>query len=69
MEEIESLEKILAPYGKEIEFQQVKYDNGFTMLRLRIKEGKRFTTLDLDPNTVNSWVEIMSNWKDQQNQD
>jgi len=64
VEEIESIEKTLAPYGKEVEFQQVTYDNGFRMLRLRIREGKRFTMIDLDPNTSKEWMRIMADWNE-----
>lgn len=66
MEEIVSIIKTQAPYGKEIEFQQVSYDNGFNMLRLRIREGKRFTMVDLDPNTARDWVNIIAEWAEKQ---
>lgn len=66
MEQIEVIEKTMAPYGKEVEFQQVTYDNGFSMLRLRIREGKRFTMLDLDPLTASHWLKILSEWTNKQ---
>lgn len=69
MEEIESIEKLPAPYGKEVEFQKVRYDNGFELLRLRIREGKRFTMLDLDPATAKEWLRVISSWSDTQGQD
>ena len=69
MEEIESIEKLPAPYGKEIEFQRVTYDNGFSMLRLRIREGKRFTMVDLDPNTAKEWLRVISQWQEKQPQE
>ncbi|MDX1810365.1 MAG: hypothetical protein R3240_00335 [Gammaproteobacteria bacterium] len=69
MEEIESIEKTQAPYGKEVEFQTITYDNGFQMLRLRIREGKRFTMVDLDPNTAKDWLRIISHWAEKQPQE
>ena len=62
VEEVSPLGKIDAPYGKTIEFQHVRYDNDFVMIRLRIKEGKRFTTIDLDPGSASNWLEIMQPW-------
>lgn len=62
METVTSIVKFNAPYGKEVELQQVQYDNGFALLRLRIREGKRFTTMDLDPLTATTWAEHMRAW-------
>ena len=57
-----NLSKILAPFGKQIEFEEVILDNDVTLLRLRIKEGSRFTVIDLDPVTAEAWQTIMANW-------
>ncbi|MDH5230633.1 MAG: hypothetical protein OEZ58_11180 [Gammaproteobacteria bacterium] len=62
MEEIEELGTIPAPYGKEIRMQQVTYDNGFKLLRMHIKEGKRFTTMDIDPVTAANWGKMFTEW-------
>ncbi len=51
-ETVTVIDKINVPYGKEIELQNVTYENGFSMLRLRIKEGKRYTMIDLDPQSA-----------------
>ncbi len=67
MEDISVIKKIPAPFGKEVEFFQVTYDNGFRFLRLQIREGKRFTTLDLDINTVKEWSDMINQWLEQQN--
>ena len=37
-----------APWGKKIVLQKVEYEGGLVLLRVRIKEGSRFTLLDLD---------------------
>ncbi len=66
LETVTSVAKLAAPYGKELELQQVQYDNGFTMLRLRIREGRRFTIVDLDPGTAAQWAAVMGEWAQQQ---
>lgn len=51
-----------APYGKHITLQQVTYDGGLTLLRVRIREGKRFTILELDPRSAKHWADLMAGW-------
>lgn len=52
-----------APWGKRIELQQVAYENSEVVLfRIRIREGKRFTILDLDPATAKAWAACMGDW-------
>lgn len=52
-----------APYGKHITLQQVTYDGGLTLLRVRIREGKqRFTILELDAETARHWADHMAEW-------
>ena len=40
---------ILAPYGREIRLDDLSFESGMRLLRVTIREGRRFTTLDLDP--------------------
>ncbi len=61
-EEVTRLDEFAAPFNKQITVMQVTYDNGFSMLRLRIREGHRFTIIDLDPVTARHWGELMSGW-------
>ena len=42
------LDSFDAPWGKKVVIQKVEYEGGMVMLRVRIKEGSRFTLLDLD---------------------
>jgi len=44
----------------------VRYDNGFGLIRMRIKEGKRFTDMDLDYATVEKLNTIFSKWLEEQ---
>jgi hypothetical protein len=58
------LAKLRVPLGgQEIELQQVDYAvGGMSLLRLRIREGKRFTVFDVDPVTARAWGEEMIRW-------
>jgi len=66
MEDIKEKGEIDAPYGKQITFKEITYDNGFKFMRLRIKEGKRFTDMDLDVNTVKLWQQKFDEWLSEQ---
>ncbi len=61
-ETVTRLERFQAPYGREVELQEVLYESGMKLLRLRIREGKRFTVMDLDPATAAHWGSAMSRW-------
>ena len=65
-ETVTPIERFLAPYGREIELQRVTYDNGYELLRLRIREGKRFTILELDAETARHWAGLMQQWAQEQ---
>ena len=68
MDKITSLEKFRVPLGnQEIELQQVEFESGgMAMLRLRIREHRRFTIFDLDPVTAGHWAALMADWSKQQ---
>jgi hypothetical protein len=49
--------------GQEIELQQIEYlAGGMPMLRIRIREGRRFTVFDIDAATAAAWAGHMSRW-------
>ena len=52
-----TISRLRAPLGgQEIELQQIDYIHGGTsLLRVRIREGKRFTVFDIDPVTAGEW--------------
>ncbi len=62
--EITPLAQFVAPLGGEaIELQQVVHEGGaMPLLRVRIRERKRFTIFDIDPATARSWGEAMAQW-------
>ncbi len=67
MEETRSLDRFTGPFGgQEIELQSVAHEAGFASLRVRIREGKRFTIFDLDPLTAARWGREMVAWAEAQ---
>ncbi|MFH2135685.1 MAG: hypothetical protein ABII81_11025 [Pseudomonadota bacterium] len=62
------LDQFTAPIGKQqIELQHVDHEEGgLNMLRVRIREGKRFTIFDIDPATAARWAAVMQDWADAQ---
>jgi len=59
---ITDLEVINAPWNKTVTLQEVAYEGGMKMLRLRIKEGMRFTDLELDSGTLKHLNGAFSDW-------
>jgi hypothetical protein len=64
MAQITELSKILVPLGgQQIELQQIDHaEDGMSMLRVRIREGKRFTIFDIDAVTAGKWADAMQQW-------
>jgi hypothetical protein len=56
------LETIEAPWAKLIEMSETEYDNGFKLLRLRIREKKRITDLELDFETAKALGAKLAAW-------
>jgi hypothetical protein len=49
--------------GQQIELQQIDHvEGGMSLLRVRIREGKRFTIFDIDPGTAEKWAGVMQEW-------
>lgn len=59
---ITDIEEIEAPWNKQITVQTVAYEGGMSLLRLRIKEGKRYTDLELDPETAGRLTKVIESW-------
>lgn len=60
------IDRFPAPFNKEVVIEEVAYDNGFHLLRMRIREGRRFTVVDLDHRTATRWGELMARWGEEQ---
>jgi hypothetical protein len=49
--------------GQRIEMHQVDFEAGsLSMLRVRIREGSRFTVFDIDPGTAAAWGDALQAW-------
>jgi len=68
MAEITELTRFKVPLGnQEIELQQIDYaEGGMSLLRIRIRESRRFTIFDIDPATASRWAAAMQGWADSQ---
>lgn len=64
MSVIESLAHFVVPLGQQdIEIQQITHVEGaLPLMRLRIREGKRFTIFDIDPVTAAAIGQVMIQW-------
>jgi len=61
-ETIKELAKIQAPFGQEITLQDIVHESGLQMIRVRVKEGSRFTILDIDSDTAEKWGGVFNEW-------
>ncbi len=64
---ITRLDELTAPYGKQVKLEDVAYENGMRVLRIHIREGNRFTVMDIDENTASKWGTAMMDWAAQSN--
>ncbi len=60
--DISDIGTISAPWNKDIGLQEREYDGGFKMIRLRIREGRRITDLELDPLTAARLGGFLQTW-------
>jgi hypothetical protein len=61
-EKVTRLDKFAAPYGREVTLENVDYENGMRVLRIHIREGNRFTVMDINDAIASQWSEVMSTW-------
>ena len=68
MAEIHGLAKFKVPLGsQEIELQQIDHaEGGMSLMRIRIREARRFTIFDIDPVTARHWSDVMRRWVEAQ---
>lgn len=68
MSQISELNKFRIPLGnQEVELQQIDHEaGGMSMLRIRIREAKRFTIFDIDALTARTWAKTMLEWAESQ---
>jgi len=59
---VTELDSFAAPYGRKITLESVAYESGLRMLRIHIREGRRFTVMDVDADTAEQWSTAMRTW-------
>lgn len=62
------LADLTVPWGRqEIQLEEVDFETGgLPLLRVRIREGRRFTIFDIDPATASAWAAAMAEWSARQ---
>jgi hypothetical protein len=62
------LDRFTVPLGgQDIELQDVLHEaGGMNLLRIRIREQKRFTIFDIDAATALRWSAVMARWANTQ---
>lgn len=53
---------IQAPYGRELRLEELRFETGMRILRVTVREGRRFTTLDLDPERAREVSAALGAW-------
>ncbi len=56
------MEQITAPFGQVIELRQIFHDSGVRLLRVIIRDGVKYFTLELDPASAHTWGKQMVEW-------
>ncbi len=51
-----------APWSRMVRLQEVEYEGGLRLLRVRIREGRRFTDLELAPETARHLAKTLLDW-------
>ena len=59
-----ALARFTLPLGRqEVELAEIAFDaGGLPLLRVRVREGKRFTIFDVDPVSAAAWGSAMQAW-------
>lgn len=63
------IDTIAAPYGREIWLTEADFESGMRLLRVTIREGGRYTIVELDPATAARWGDAMKAWAAAQGDD
>ena len=68
MPELTNVDRFTVPLGgQEIALEELAHDaGGMKLLRIRIRERKRFTIFDVDPQTAKAWGAAMVRWSESQ---
>lgn len=63
-ERVDDLEEFNVPWGRVVRLQEVEYQGGTLMIRVRIREGRRITDLELSPAVARHLAGALTVWAD-----
>lgn len=61
-ETVTEIERLDLPWGREVVLQDVAHGSGLRLLRLRFKEKRRFTIIELDAETAATFGARIARW-------
>jgi hypothetical protein len=61
-EVVTEIAELAAPWGRRIKVSEIAYESGLKMMRLRIREGTRFTIVELDAPTATELGAVLLAW-------
>lgn len=59
---VTDLDEFPAPWGRWIRLQEIEYQGGMVLLRVRIREGTRFTDLELTGRDAEYLADRLKEW-------
>ncbi|MBV1703872.1 MAG: hypothetical protein KGI57_03370 [Hyphomicrobiales bacterium] len=59
------IDEIAAPYHRGIALDDLAYESGLRLVRVTIREGHRYTMLDLDKPTAARLADALRRWADE----
>ena len=59
---LREIDEFEAPWGRNVKLEEVALPGGMTFLRVRIREGKRFTDLELSPEVASRLGGALVSW-------
>ncbi len=65
---VTDIDQIDLPYGHTVKLTEVEYENGMQVLRMKFRENKRFTVLDIDPTRAEIFGNALIEWAKNSNQ-
>ena len=64
-ETIENIGDYELPYGRKLNLKSIRYETGLDLIRMTFREKTRFTTVDLDRDSVEELIANLKNWLQQ----
>lgn len=56
------IDQIDLPYGHSVNLTEVEYENGMQVLRMKFRQDRRFTVLDIDPTRAEIFGTALIDW-------